>query len=150
MDLAPGTIFAGDYRIERPLSRGGMGAVFVAQQLSTGRLRALKLMHGSLVHDPESRQRFELEARVGARIASEHVVEVHAASIDAGTRLPYLVMELLEGESLAARLHRGPMAPDEALAVLEQLAHALGAAHDAGVVHRDLKQASCRRGEARC
>jgi hypothetical protein len=139
MDLAPGTIFAGDYRVERPLSAGGMGAVYLATQLSTGKPRALKLMHRELVFDPESRQHFEQEARVGARIASEHVVEVQAAGVDAVTHLPYLVMELLEGEDMATRLRRGPFTLVETATIFEQLCHALIAAHDAGVVHRDLK-----------
>jgi len=139
VQLQAGTVFAGDYRVVRPLSAGGMGAVFVVQQLSTGKLRALKVMHEDLVYDAVSRQRFEQEARIGSRIASEHVVEVQAAGVDADTRVPYLVMELLEGEDMATRLERGPFTPQEALVVVEQLAHAMGAAHDAGVVHRDLK-----------
>ncbi len=139
MKLAPGTLFAGDYRVVRPLQTGGMGALFVVDQLSTGKQRALKLMHRELVGDPSSRQRFEQEARVGSRIASEHVVEVQAAGVDAQTQLPYLVMELLEGEDLASRLKRGAVPIAEAAPIFEQIAHALGAAHDAGVVHRDLK-----------
>ncbi|HSQ62199.1 MAG TPA: serine/threonine-protein kinase [Polyangiaceae bacterium] len=139
MQLAPGTVFAGDYRIVRPLSAGGMGAVYLVEQLSTGKHRALKLMHRELVYDPASRQHFEQEARIGARIASEHVVEVQAAGVDAATQLPYLVMELLEGEDMATRLQRGPFTLIEAATIFEQLGHALGAAHDAGVVHRDLK-----------
>ena len=139
MSFEPGTVFAGDYRVVKPLSKGGMGAVYVVEQLSTGKPRALKLMHSSLVYDPASRAKFEQEARIGARIASEHVVEVVAAGVDPQTQIPYLVMELLEGEDMATRLTRGPFQPAEAAVVLEQIAHALGAAHDAGVVHRDLK-----------
>jgi len=139
MSFEPGTLFAGDYRIVKPLNKGGMGAVFVVQQLSTGKHRALKLMHSSLVFDPASRAKFEQEARVGSRIASEHVVEVVAAGVDQETQIPYLVMELLEGEDMATRLKRGPFQPAEAAPVLDQIAHALGAAHDANVVHRDLK-----------
>ncbi len=155
MNLVPGTLFANDYRVVRPLSVGGMGALFVVDQLSTGKQRALKLMHRELVYDPTSRQRFEQEARVGSRISSEHVVEVQAAGVDAQTQLPYLVMELLEGEDLSARLKRGAVPLAEAASVFEQVAHALGAAHDAGVVHRDLKPeniflaVSRRSGEAR-
>jgi tRNA A-37 threonylcarbamoyl transferase component Bud32 len=139
MSFEPGTLFANDYRVVKPLNQGGMGAVFVVQQLSTGKLRALKLMNSSLVFDPVSRAKFEQEARIGARIASEHVVEVVAAGVDPQTQVPFLVMELLEGEDMATRLKRGPFQPAEAAPVLEQVAHALGAAHDANVVHRDLK-----------
>ncbi|MBL8601758.1 MAG: SUMF1/EgtB/PvdO family nonheme iron enzyme, partial [Myxococcales bacterium] len=83
-------------------------------------------------------KRFYEEAKVGARIASEHIVEVHSAGVDQGT--PYLVMELLRGETLAERLVRaGPLAPVELVDMADQLAHALDAAHRAGVIHCDLK-----------
>src|SRR3954452_6585032 len=91
--LTEGTVFAKDYRIERALAAGGMGAVYVVHQLSTGRKRALKLMHPDYVNDEDARRRFVLEARIGSRIESEHVVEVHAAGIDEATSSPYLVME---------------------------------------------------------
>ena len=139
MEFVPGTIFANDYRVRHALSAGGMGAVYVVDQISTGKPRALKLMHAQLLHSPELRARFEQEARIGARIASEHVVEVHAAGIDFGTQQPYIVMELLEGESLAARIARSPVDPTTAREILAQMCHALIAAHAAGVVHRDLK-----------
>jgi serine/threonine protein kinase len=138
--LAEGTVFAKDYRIERALAAGGMGAVYVALQLSTGRKRALKLMHPDYVHDEDARRRFVLEARIGAKIESEHVVEVHAAGIDDETGSPYLVMELLEGEDLATRLARtGPLPASELRDLFRQICHALGAAHENGIVHRDLK-----------
>ncbi len=138
--LEPGQVFARDYRVVRPLAAGGMGAVYVVDQLSTGKARALKVMRPELVDDADARRRFEQEARVGARIASEHAVEIHAAGIDSDTGLPFLVMELLVGEDLATAIERsGPMAPSAALTIFEQLCHAIGAAHAAGVVHRDLK-----------
>lgn len=138
--LEPGQVFAGDYRIVRPLAAGGMGAVYVADQLSTGKARALKVMRAELVDDLDARRRFEQEARVGARVASDHVVEIHAAGVDGETGLPFLVMELLVGEDLASAIERsGPMPPSAVLAIFEQLCHAIGAAHGAGVVHRDLK-----------
>jgi len=117
-----------------------MGAVYVADQLSTGKARALKVMRAELVDDLDARRRFEQEARVGARVASDHVVEIHAAGVDGETGLPFLVMELLVGEDLASAIERsGPMPPSAVLAIFEQLCHAIGAAHGAGVVHRDLK-----------
>jgi tRNA A-37 threonylcarbamoyl transferase component Bud32 len=137
---APGAIFAGDYRIERPLGQGGMGAVFVATQLRTQKQRALKLLKPELVSDAKVRARFVDEARLGARIASEHIVEVIDAGMDAESGTPWLAMELLEGEDLAKRVERaGPLSPIELLALVPQLGHALGAAHAAGIVHRDLK-----------
>ncbi|HEX7604047.1 MAG TPA: serine/threonine-protein kinase, partial [Polyangiaceae bacterium] len=136
--LAEGSIFAGDFRVVRRLSAGGMGSVYAVQQLSTGRARALKLMHPALVENPVLRGKFEQEARIGGRIASEHVVEVVAAGVDAG--VPYLVMELLDGEDVAHAIHRrGPFPPGEVVAIFEQMCHALKLAHAAGIVHRDLK-----------
>ncbi|AUX44381.1 uncharacterized protein SOCE26_058450 [Sorangium cellulosum] len=138
--LSPGTVLGGDFRIVRPLSQGGMGAVFVAEQLSTGKPRAVKLMHAQLAQDARFRERFEQEARVGARIESEHVVEVVAAGVDPATQTPWLAMELLDGSDLAAVVgQRGALPPDEVRELMGQLCHALAAAHRAGVVHRDLK-----------
>jgi serine/threonine protein kinase len=138
--LAPGTLFANDFRILRELRKGGMGAVYVAEQLSTAQLRALKVMRPELVLNPKLRARFAQEARVGARIASEHVVSVLAAGIDEATGAPWLAMELLLGEDLAELVAKeGPLAPPVALPILEQVCHAVSAAHAAGVVHRDLK-----------
>lgn len=81
-----------------------MGAVYVAEQLS--KLRALKVLNPDLVADPYSREQFSLEARIGGQIGSGHVVEVIAAGVDEETEIPYLAMELLEGEDLADLLHR--------------------------------------------
>ncbi|XXY49349.1 serine/threonine-protein kinase [Sorangium sp. So ce269] len=138
--LSPGTVLGGDFRIVRALSQGGMGAVLVAEQISTGKQRAVKLMHAQLAQDPRFRERFEQEARVGARIESDHVVEVVAAGVDPATQTPWLAMELLEGSDLAAMVaQRGALPPDEVRELTGQLCHALAAAHRAGVVHRDLK-----------
>ena len=93
--LQPGDVFGGDFRIERALAVGGMGAVYVAQQLSTGRRRALKLLLPSLVQSERSRERFEQEARVASQIASDHVVEVVSAGVDSASGAPWLAMELL-------------------------------------------------------
>src|SRR5438876_9532147 len=93
--LVAGEIFADDFRVVRPLSEGGMGAVYEVEQLSTGNRRALKLMHRELVGDARMRSRFVQEARVGAKIASDHVVQVIGAGIDEATGSPWLAMELL-------------------------------------------------------
>src|SRR5687768_13017299 len=106
VSLGKGAVFAGDYRIVEPLNAGGMGAVYVVEQLSTSKQRALKVMHPQLVADPELRRRFEQEARVGSRIESEHVVDVQAAGVDPATGMPWLVMDLLRGEDLARRVAR--------------------------------------------
>ncbi|MEI7894793.1 MAG: serine/threonine-protein kinase, partial [Myxococcales bacterium] len=150
MELSDGTLFARDFRILRRLDSGGMGAVYVALQESTGMERAVKVMHPQLVTDPSLRKRFEQEARVASRIASEHVVQVVGAGVDDATGAPFLAMELLRGESLAQHLSkRGAMTLSETREFLVQLTHALGAAHAAGVVHRDLKPENLFLAEAR-
>ena len=138
--LAPGTVVGADFRVIQALSSGGMGAIYVAEQLSTGKRRALKLMHPSLVQDSTLRDRFAQEARVGSMIASDHVVEVVGAGVDPASGAPWIAMELLEGEDLASHLaHRGVLTLREAAEILRPLCHALGAAHAANVVHRDIK-----------
>ncbi|MEI9951724.1 MAG: AgmX/PglI C-terminal domain-containing protein [Pseudomonadota bacterium] len=141
--LVAGSTFASDFRILRPLSQGGMGALYVVEQLSTGKQRALKLMHPQLVSQAALRKRFEQEARIGARIESDHVVEVIGAGVDEGTGMPWLAMELLQGEDLESyAAKRGALPVPEVLAIFDQLCHALGAAHAQGIVHRDLKPAN--------
>ncbi|MFO0614211.1 MAG: serine/threonine-protein kinase [Polyangiaceae bacterium] len=139
-ELQPGSLFANDFKIVRPLDEGGMGSVYIAEQQSTGNQRALKLMLPSLVSDAKLRERFLLEARIGSRIESDHVVQVIAAGIEPGQNVPWLAMELLHGEELEQRVRReGPLPRHVALEVTRQLCHALSAAHAVGVVHRDLK-----------
>jgi serine/threonine protein kinase len=138
--LAPGAVVGGDFRIVRPLGQGGMGAVYVAEQISTGKPRALKVMQPSLTTEPRFVEKFAQEARIGARIDSDHVVEVVGAGIDAGLGAPWLAMELLQGETLEQLVRRRTTIPtDEVVALFRQLCHALAAAHAAGIVHRDLK-----------
>jgi serine/threonine protein kinase len=137
LELAPGQVFADRFRVVRLLARGGMGAVYVAEQLSTQKLRALKVMLPLL---SLAERRFEQEARTSSLIDSEHVVEVIDVGVEQHTLAPWLAMELLEGEPLGAYLDRhGPLEPAETHEILRQLCHGLIAAHDLGVVHRDLK-----------
>jgi eukaryotic-like serine/threonine-protein kinase len=137
--IPPGTIIGGDFRIVQPLSEGGMGSVFIAEQISTGRRRAVKLMKRELALDEQFRARFALEAKAGARIASEHVVEVLAAGVtDEGQ--PWLAMELLSGRSLHDLVtQRGRLDLSEARTIMAHVCHAIAAAHRVGIVHRDLK-----------
>ena len=138
--LVAGRIFAGDYKIVRPLKAGGQGSLYVVEQVSTSKLRALKLMLPELVAQPSSRRRFELEAKIAARIQSDHVVESIASGVDGPSGTPWLVMELLEGEDLASYTQkRRHLPPAEVLEIFSQLCHALGEAHRQGIIHRDLK-----------
>jgi tRNA A-37 threonylcarbamoyl transferase component Bud32 len=140
VQLEPGSTFATDFRIERSLSAGGMGAGYLVKHLKTDRLRALKLMHAELATNADLRRRFEQEARVGANIRSEHVVEVIDTGVDDDSGLPWLAMEYLEGADLLSTIEqRGALAPDEVGQMFAQMCHALEAAHSVGVVHRDLK-----------
>ncbi|MFO0551388.1 MAG: protein kinase [Polyangiaceae bacterium] len=140
MGLGPNDILGSDYKLIRSLSRGGMGEVFEAEQISTGSKRAVKLMHPDLLEDAKLRARFELEAKVSSRIPSDHVVQVLVAGVDAPTGTPFLVMELLVGETLRAHVaRRGPLPTDEAIRLLRELLHAMVSAHAQGIVHRDLK-----------
>ncbi len=152
--LEPGSVVARDFRVVRCLREGGMGAVYVVEQLSTGAQRALKVMHPKLAEDAKIRERFMQEARIGSQIDSDHVVEVVAAGVDDELGAPYLVMELLKGEELGDLLARlGPLPLCDVAEVLAQVGHALARAHARGIVHRDLKPenlfvASGRRREA--
>jgi serine/threonine protein kinase len=140
MPLSPGLVVGGDFRVLARLREGGMGSVWIAEQLSVGRKRALKVMHREIARDARLRERFVQEARIGATIESDHVVEVVGAGIDEALDLPWLAMELLEGKDLGAVLaERGPLSLEETTEILGPLCHALAAAHAAGVVHRDLK-----------
>ncbi|MFO0629361.1 MAG: protein kinase [Polyangiales bacterium] len=122
------------------LAAGGMGTVYVAQQLSTGKRRALKVMHAQYEGDERARERFIQEARVGASIDSDHIVEMVGAGIDDETNTPWIAMELLSGQDLKQRVgERGQLPREEVLEICRQLCHALGEAHQRGLVHRDLK-----------
>ena len=136
-----GQLIADKYRLERPLARGGMGEVWAARHLFLDEPIAIKFMDASLPDATEARRRFAREARAAARLRSPHVVQIldHGNSGD----VPFLVMELLEGEHLGERLQRvGRLSLPEAARIADQIARALHRAHRAGIVHRDLKPAN--------
>jgi len=140
LSLEPGQIIDREYKVERLLSQGGMGAVYVVEHVTTGKRRALKVMLPHLVRDQASRARFEREARIGARIESDNVVDVVDAGVDEGTGLPFLVMELLDGVDLDHVIESQKTIPPRGVAdIVDQLCDALGRGHAIGVVHSDLK-----------
>lgn len=136
--LAVGTVIADKYRVERLIGRGGMGSVWSAVHVTLGQRVAVKLIAKRYASSREARQRFDLEAKAVAQLRSRYVVQVYDhGEMPDGT--PYIVMEFLEGESLDARVSRGPLTVSAASLVLEQIARALGRAHALGMIHRDLK-----------
>ena len=145
-----GNVVGRDFMIVRLLRRGSMGAVYVAEQLSTASLRALKLLRREYVADDTLFKRFEREAQMAARIPSEHVTQIIASGVDEKLGAPWIAMELLDGQNLGDHVtERGPMAKEEVCRTFEQISHALAAAHAIGIVHRDLKPANVFISEAR-
>jgi eukaryotic-like serine/threonine-protein kinase len=131
-------IVADRYRLEHAIARGGMGTVWHGRDEKLDRPVAVKVLSTELATLAAARSRFEREARVLAKLRSAHVVEVYDFGIQ--EKLPYIVMELLDGESLASRLRRvGRLPLGEAAAVLVQILKGLRAAHAASLIHRDLK-----------
>jgi tRNA A-37 threonylcarbamoyl transferase component Bud32 len=131
--LGPG----GRYRLVRRIATGGMGEVWQADDTVLGRRVALKMLVEELAADDRATRRFVREARATARLAHPNVARVYDFGRGGGP--PFLVMELLEGETLAARLASGPLPPAEAARVAAAVADALEAAHERGIVHRDVK-----------
>ncbi|HKC25395.1 MAG TPA: protein kinase, partial [Thermoanaerobaculia bacterium] len=141
MDVTRGGRLGG-YEVVSAIGAGGMGEVFRARDPRLGRDVALKLLPADIANDPERLARFRREAQVLASLNHPHVGAIHGLEESNGT--PFLVLELVEGEDLAARLARGPIPLDEALAIALQIADALEAAHEKGIVHRDLKPANVK------
>ena len=129
-----------NYKVTSKLGEGGMGEVWRAEDTKLGRDVALKMLPDLFAQDPERLARFEREARVLASLSHPNVAGIHGLEEVEGKR--FLVMELVEGETLAERIQQGPMPVDEAARIARQIAEAVESAHDKGVVHRDLKPAN--------
>jgi eukaryotic-like serine/threonine-protein kinase len=136
MALALGTRL-GPYEIVAPLGAGGMGEVYRARDTRLERAVAIKILREQLSHDPVRRQRFEREAKTVSHLSHPHICVLHDVGHQDG--IDYLVMECVEGETLARRLEKGSLPLEQALKLGAQIADALDKAHRSGVVHRDLK-----------
>lgn len=136
MPLASGTKL-GPYEIQSPLGAGGMGEVYRARDTRLERTVAIKILPAHLSDKPESRQRFEREARAISALSHPHICALYDVGHQDGA--DYLVMEYLEGETLAEKLAKGPLPLDQVLKISSEIAGALDKAHRHGIVHRDLK-----------
>jgi serine/threonine protein kinase len=136
MPLSPGARL-GPYEIVAPLGAGGMGEVYRARDTRLERDVAIKVLPAHLSSSEEIRQRFEREAKTISQLSHPHICALYDVGREEGTE--YLVMEFLEGESVAERLLKGPLPPDLVLRCGIEIADALDKAHRQGVVHRDLK-----------
>ena len=139
--LTPGSS-VGPYRIERLLGVGGMGEVYRARDTTLGRDVAIKILPRIFTADPERLARFEREARMLAALNHPNIGAIYGLEAADGVRA--LVLELVEGETLADRIQRGPASVTDALTIARQIADALDAAHEKGIIHRDLKPANIK------
>jgi eukaryotic-like serine/threonine-protein kinase len=136
MPLASGTKL-GPYEIQSPLGAGGMGEVYRARDARLNRDVAIKILPTSFSSDPDRLQRFAQESRAAAALNHPNILSIYDIGEDRGA--PYVVSELLEGETLRDRLHNSPLATRKAIDYARQIASGLAAAHEKGIVHRDLK-----------
>jgi Tol biopolymer transport system component len=141
MGLSPGTRI-GPYEVTGLLGSGGMGEVYGARDTRLDRTVAIKLLLEPFERDPERLARFEREAKLLASLNHSHIAQIYGLEETGSTRA--LVMELVEGPTLADRIARGPLPLDETVAIARQIANALEAAHAQGIVHRDLKPANIK------
>ncbi|MEO6576085.1 MAG: serine/threonine-protein kinase, partial [Polyangiaceae bacterium] len=137
-ELAEGVVVAGRFRLIKKLGQGGMGSVWLAQHLGLDTKCAIKFVEGAGAMLPEMHARFEREAKAAASLHSPHVVQIIDHAIWDG--VPFMAMELLDGEDLRHRLDAGGrLSPAVTVDILRQVCRALNKAHNAGIVHRDLK-----------
>ncbi len=139
--MTPGTQL-GSYEILSPLGKGGMGEVWRARDQKLGREVAIKTLPEEFAQDEERLVRFEREAKLLASLNRPNIATIHGLEEDNGTR--FLVLELVEGDTLAERLKHGAVPVEESLTLALQIAEALEAAHEKGVIHRDLKPANIK------
>src|SRR5262245_22226675 len=136
MALTIGT-HLGSHEITALLGKGGMGEVYRARDLKLKREVAIKILPEEFARDADRISRFHREAEVLASLNHPNIAGIHSLQKSVG--LLYLILELVEGETLANRLGHGPIPVDEAIAIAKQICEALEAAHEKGIIHRDLK-----------
>ena len=141
MALAPGSRL-GAYEILSLIGSGGMGEVYRARDSRLNRDVAIKVLPADVAADHDRLARFEREAQVLASLNHPNIAQIHG--VDDSSGAPALVMELVEGPTLADRIAKGPIPLDEALPIAKQIAEALEAAHEQGIIHRDLKPANIK------
>src|SRR5262245_38906404 len=141
MPLGPGDRL-GPYEIQSAIGAGGMGEVYRARDTKLGRDVALKVLPDSVAADPERIARMHREAQVLAALNHPNIAAIYGFDDTGGTSA--LVLEFVDGETLADRIARGPIPLDEALPIAKQIAEALEAAHEQGIIHRDLKPANIK------
>jgi len=141
-ELATGALIAAKYRILAKLGAGGMGEVYRAEDLSLNRQVAIKVLPDIFAEDPERLARFQREAKVLASLNHPNIAAIHGVEEAEGKR--FLVLELVEGETLAERLNRGSLSLEETLEVCRQIAEGLEGAHEKGIIHRDLKPSNVK------
>src|SRR3989440_2549698 len=134
--LATSTLL-GPYEIIAPLGAGGMGEVYRARDTRLERDVAVKVLPPNLSSDPNLRQRLEREAKAVSKLSHAHICTLHDIGHQDG--IDFLVMELVEGETLEHRLTKGPLLPEQTVRIAAEVADALAKAHKLGIVHRDLK-----------
>src|SRR5437867_12440131 len=132
----------GCYEILSPLGVGGMGEVYRAHDTKLNRDVAIKVLLPAVANDPERLARFSREAQLLASLNHPHIAHIHGLEESSGVRA--LVMELVDGPTLADRIAQGPIPLAEALPIAKQIADALEAAHEQGIIHRDLKPANIK------
>src|SRR5262249_20449807 len=132
----------GPYAIQALIGVGGMGEVYRARDTNLGREVAIKVLPDAFAEDPERLARFEREAKTLAALNNPNIAHIYGLERSGST--PALIMELVEGETLADLIARGPIPLNEALPIAKQIAEALEAAHDHGIIHRDLKPANIK------
>jgi eukaryotic-like serine/threonine-protein kinase len=141
MALGAGTRL-GPYEVLSPLGAGGMGEVWRARDARLARDVAIKVLPDTVARDPERLARFEREGQLLASLNHPNIASIHGVEVSGDVRA--LVLELVEGPTLAERLSHGPLPPDEALPLAIEIAQALEYAHERGVIHRDLKPANVK------